>query len=323
MTFLRPDLWWAAVAMVFAVAVVRRLGRRRAVAVTTDALLADPAYRASVWRRLPVGIAIVALVPALLGLLQPVQPTVQRSVRVRGLDIVLVIDLSLSMGQPIGVREGRLAQPSQSSPKRIEAIKQALATFIKRRPSDRIGVVVFSDNSYVVSPLTTDHDHLLRYFSIIDPQSLVGEGQTAMGEGIDTGMVLLRRQSTTERRNKVLLVFSDGASNLGRDPLQALEDATRSGTRVHLVGVDMEEESQPVIKLVEGIRKRGGQYFAAESTSELEAAAQSLDELEQGESTATLTVRNEPLVRSFAVAALVLLVLALALRAVPIFVGLH
>jgi len=324
-TFLRFDLWWMVPAALVAIAVIRRMLARRAVAVATTLWLKDRWYRASVWRSLPIGLALAGLGVALCGFLQPVRPTVQRTVRMQGLDIVLVIDLSISMAQPIGVRAGRLPKDA-SGLKRIEAIKSALRTFITRRPSDRIGVVVFSDNSYVVSPLTLDHEHLFNYFGIIDPLSLVGEGQTAMGDGIDMGMTLLRRQSTAEHRNKVLLVFTDGASNMGRDPAQSIEDATRGGTRVHLVGVDLEDDSAskgPVSKLVETIRKRGGRYFAADSVVDLDEAAESLDELEQGEITATVNVRNEPLVRSFALSALVLLLLAFALRAIPVFIGLH
>jgi Ca-activated chloride channel family protein len=321
---LRPDLWWVAVATLVAVAAIRRLRRRRAVAVSTTVLVSDPVFRASAWRLLPVGLAASALGVALVGLLQPVRPVVARDVRMQGLDIVLVIDLSRSMVQPIGVRDGRL-RPSATGLRRIEAIKGSLRRFISRRPADRIGVVVFSDNSYVVSPLTFDHEHLFNYFGVIDPRSLVGEGQTAMGDGIDMGRALLRRQSTSERRNRVMLVFTDGESNMGRDPLQALEDATRDGTRVHLVGVDLEDDgtrSESVESLVGAVRKRGGRYFAAESAADLEAAAQSLDELEQGEITAIVRVRNDPLVRPFAIATLLLLLAALALRAAPTFISL-
>ena len=314
------------IAILVAVVATRRLTRRRAVAVTATTLLTDPTYRASVWRRLPIGLAAGALGLALCGLLQPVLAIVQRDVRLLGLDIVVVIDLSLSMTQPIGVRNGRADRSSGPRVPRIEAVKQALRTFIQRRPDDRVGVVVFSDNSYVVSPLTFDHEHLLGYFGVIDPQALVGEGQTAMGDGMDTGMQLLRRQSTSERRNKVMLVFSDGASNMGRDPVQAIEEATQAGTRVHLVGVDLEDASEPsaqVDALVDAIESRGGRYFAAESPADLDAAARSLDELEQGEIRARTYVRNEPLVQWFALPALAVLLLAVGLRAVPIFIGLH
>src|SRR5262249_20531989 len=160
---------------------------------------------------LPFGLAAAALGLVLCGLLQPARGVVQREVRIQGLDIVIVIDLSLSMTEPIGSKNDALVRPPWAGPTRIEAVKRALRTFIQRRPNDRIGVVVFSDNSYVVSPLTFDHEHLLGYFSLIDPQTLAGEGMTAIGDGIDTGMLLLRRQSTSERRNKVLMVFTDGA----------------------------------------------------------------------------------------------------------------
>ena len=326
MTFLRLDLWWVAIAILVAVVVIRRLTPRRSVAVTTISLLTDPQYRASATRHLPLGLCAAALGLVLCGLLQPARALIQRDVRIQGLDIVLVIDLSYSMMQPIGVSDDALARGSAITPPRIDAVKQALRTFIERRPNDRIGVVVFSDNSYVVSPLTLDHEHLLGYFNLIDPRMLVGEGMTAIGEGIDTGARLLRRQSTSERRNKVLMVFTDGVSNRGRDPMQSLEDATRAGTRVHVVGVDLEQEIKRTPKaaaFVEAIRKRGGRYYAAESSPNLEAAAKSLDDLEQGDARVTAYLRNEPVVQWMALPALVMLLLAVGLRAVPSFIGLH
>jgi Ca-activated chloride channel family protein len=325
MRLLRPDLWWVPVAIVIGIVAVRRLTKRRALAMSTVALLLDPSYRAPAWRHLPFVVATGALVLALAGLLQPVLPVVQREVRIQGLDIVLAIDLSLSMTQPIG---GDSATAERSTPRlsRIEAVKQALKMFIERRPGDRIGVVVFSDNSYVVSPLTVDHDHLLGYFNLIDPTMLVGEGRTAIGDGIDTGMSLLRRQSTSERRNKVLMIFTDGASNSGRSPIQSLDDATRAGTRVHLVGVDLEQEirqSPQAGKFIEAVRGRGGRYYAAESAAALDEAARSLDELERGEVRTRAYVRNEPLVEWFAIPALVLLLITVGLRAMPVFLGVH
>jgi Ca-activated chloride channel family protein len=326
MKVLRLDLWWMPIAVILAILAIRRLTRRRAVAVTTIALLTDRSYQASAFRHLPVGLAGGALLLLLCGLLQPVLALVEREVRIQGLDIVIVIDLSLSMTEPIGYRSGMLGRTSTIGPARIEAVKQALRAFIERRPSDRVGVVVFSDNSYVVSPLTIDHEHLLGYFRLIHPLMLVGEGRTAIGDGIDTGMMLLKKQSTTERRNKVLMVFTDGASNVGRNPLQSVEDATRAGTRVHLVGVDLEQEmkrSPRVEELITAVRSRGGRYYAAESSADLDAAARSLDELEQGEVNVRAYVRNEPLVEWFALPALAMLLIAVGLRAMPIFIGLH
>ena len=70
-------------------------------------------------------------------------------------------------------------------------------------------------------------------------------------------------------------------------------------------------------------RDRGGHYYAAESSADLDAAARSLDELEQGEVRTHAYVRNEPVVQWFALPALAMLLLAVGLRAVPVFIGLH
>jgi Ca-activated chloride channel family protein len=209
---------------------------------------------------------------------------------------------------------------------RIDAVKTALRQFITRRPDDRVGVVVFSDNAYVVSPLTFDREHLFGYFDMIDPQTLIGEGMTAVGSGLDMASFLLSRQSTEVARNKVIVVFTDGASNMGRDPVQALEDVSRRGVRVHVVGVDLREEQKrhaEVGQLIASVRRLGGQYYAADSPSELEAAARGLDEIEKGTLTSTTLVRNEPIVQWATLPALALLLAAVALRTLPIFVGLH
>ena len=108
--------------------------------------------------------------------------------------------------------------------------------------------------------------------------------------------------------------------------MRSLEDATRSGTRVHVVGVDLEQEIKRTPKagaFVEAIRTRGGHYYAAESSVQLEDAAKSLDELEQGDAKVTAYLRNEPVVQWTALPALVMLLLAVGLRAVPMFIGLH
>ncbi len=107
--------------------------------------------------------------------MDPVLPFAETEVRSHGLDIVIALDLSSSM------EEQMEAPPSKT---RLEATKDAIKTFVGRRVDDRIGLVVFSDNAYVVSPLTFDHHYLLRYIDMVDNQILRGEGMTAIGEGL-------------------------------------------------------------------------------------------------------------------------------------------
>lgn len=328
MSFLRPDLWWIPLIAVLAIAIARLARRRRALAITTFSLLTSRLNRASRLRHLPVVFIGAALGLVFAGLLEPVIPLVEQQVEARGLDIVFVIDLSLSMSQPIGFtfKPGVLLPPPRPGGQRIDAIKDALRGFIARRPDDRIGVVVFSDHPYVVVPLTFDKEHLLGYFDLIDPKTLVGEGMTAIGDGIATGTFLLDRQSAAGVRNKVIIVFTDGASNLGMNPVEALRESTADGIRVHVVGVDLQEEQKrrPEIgQFIDAVRESGGQYYAANSPSELDSASRALDRVERGTLTTKTYVRNQPIVQWFALPAVAMLLLGMALRALPIFVGLH
>ena len=187
-------------------------------------------------------------------------------------------------------------------------------------------MVVFSDHAYVVSPLTFDKEHLFGYFNLIDPSTLFGEGMTAIGDGVDMAVFLLNRQSTAETRNKTIIVFTDGNSNMGRDPVQSVGDASAAGIHLHIVGVDLDEERKrhpEVGQLIAAVRQAGGRYYAASSMADLEAASRSLDQVETGLLTTKTYTRNEPIVQWWALASLALLLAALALRVVPTFVGLH
>lgn len=330
MSFLRLDLWWIVPFAVVAIVLARLLAPRRALAFTRVNLLEKSKYRASAVRYLPYGVVWLSLGLVLLALMEPTTRYSEREVEAKGLDIVFVIDLSVSMTGPIGVKgewtiNGKL-MPAPPGGSRMDATKEALRTFITMRRDDRIGIVVFSDNAYIVCPLTFDRDHLLNYFDLIDPNTLRGEGLTAIGEGITMATSLLQRQSPPKVLNKVIVVFTDGANNAGRDPVEALKEATLAGIRVHVVGIDLEAEttrSDQVVRFVNTVRGYGGRYFAASSKFDLTSASRTLDELEKGYLTTKTFVRNEPMVHWFALSALVLLAGALALRVLPVFVPLH
>src|SRR5438477_10771301 len=117
------------------------------------------------------GAAIGCLLIALLG---TVYPFVLNRIERGGLQIMIVLDLSQSMEKPLGKST------------RMDAVKASTTEFIKRRPGDAIGLVVFSNNSYLVSPATFDHDSLLSYLKLVNVQTLVNEGYTAIGEGLAT-----------------------------------------------------------------------------------------------------------------------------------------
>jgi Ca-activated chloride channel family protein len=313
--FLQPAFAWTLPAAAAGWWIWRLARRRRFVGSTVVGWLDPARYRASPIRRLPAALIVAALGLVSIALMDPVLPRSEGQLQSLGLDIVLVVDLSSSMQEIMG-------RPAPAGRTRLETTKDALREFISRRRDDRIGLVVFSDHAYVISPLTFDFEYLLNYVDIVDDRILRGEGMTAIGDGIGLANYLLARQSTDRRRNKVTVVFTDGEHNFGRDPLEALAESEAAGIRVHVVGVDLEEDVKRkpgVRQLIRTVQSQGGRYFNADSVRELRAASAAIDSLEKGLLTSKISVRNAPVFTWFALPAAALIVLALALRAAPYF----
>src|SRR5438874_3413533 len=196
MRFLHPEFGWIVFAALAAVAILRSRVRRRFVASTTVRWLASPRYEASLLRRLPLALLAIALLLLGVAVMEPVLPYSQAEITSRGLDIVIALDLSSSMLEEMGrIRPPRTfqnltfstsdsASPMKSVKSRLTATKDAIKSFVASRRDDRIALVVFSDNAYVISPLTFDHEYVIRYVDLIDDQLLRGEGMTAIGDGL-------------------------------------------------------------------------------------------------------------------------------------------
>jgi Ca-activated chloride channel family protein len=293
----------------------------------------DRAYRASLLRRAPAAVILTGLLLLGCALMDPVLPFAETEVRSHGLDIVIALDLSSSMEEQMdrpvapaaiqqpAVTNSSARRPPSPSKTRLEATRDAIKTFVGRRVDDRIGLVVFSDNAYVVSPLTFDHRYLVRYIDMVDNQILRGEGMTAIGEGLALSTDLLARQAVVPgRRNKVIVVFTDGENTIGRDPMAALSAADGAGIRVHLVGVDLEEEitRKPAVRtLLRAVTRFGGRYFNAATSRELDAASRAIDSIEKGVLVSRTFERDAPVFQWFALPSLICLAVGFALRAVP------
>ncbi len=329
MRFLQPAVGWWLLASMAGVGLLRWSLRRRFVASTTLRWLDARAYRASRVRRLPlVGVLATAVLVA-LALMTPVLPYSEAAVQSRGLDIVMVLDLSSSMQEEMDAAnvEARLKHPgSPGRPPgqtRLQATKAAIRAFVRARRDDRIGLVVFSDNAYVVSPLTFDHDYLVHYVDMVDDQILQGEGQTAIGDGLALANYLLSRQARGTGGHQVVMLFTDGENNRGRDPIEVLEQSKEADIRVHFIGVALDREVRgktQVRDLLRTIVKNGGRYFNAASARDLVAASEAIDAIEKGFLVNRVYVHDAPVYAWFALPALLCLAAAFVLRAVPYFV---
>ena len=349
MRFLHPEFGWWILGTIVVVGLLRWRLRRRFVASTTVRWLAAPAYRASLFRRIPMAFFAIALLLVGGALMQPVLPYAQTQISSRGLDIVIVLDLSSSMLEQMGrVRPPRTLQnltftsrdsaaAMKTAKTRLDATKDAIKSFVASRRDDRIALVVFSDNAYVVSPLTFDREYVMRYADLIDDQLLRGEGMTAVGDGLALanhllasardggrrGLAEARQNSARGGGNQVVILFTDGETNKGRDPLEVIAESNAANIRVHMVGVDLEEEvrNKPQVqRLFQSVRRFGGRYFNAATAGDLERASRTIDQIEKGVLVSRPFVRDAPVYHWFALPALLCLAAGLAVRAIPFFI---
>jgi Ca-activated chloride channel family protein len=332
LSFLRPSVayWLAAATVVF---LLWRAGRPDAYLGSTTVAYLRRRYRASLVRRLPIIVALAALAFITVAAMDPVLPFTEGQIRSRGVDIVLVLDLSSSMQEVMDAQRPatmpalsftvQAARATRATAKtRLDTTKDALRAFIRSRRDDRLGLVVFSDNAYIVSPLTFDRDYLLHYVDMVDEDILRGEGMTAIGEGVALSAFLLQKQAMERGRNHVIVVFTDGENNHGREPVQAIDDAVEAGNRVHVIGVDIDEEIKvkpAVQQLIQAVRQHGGRYYDADTAAELRAAESDVDKLEKGTLTSKVSVRNAPVYHWFALPGALLAALAFVVRALPYF----
>lgn len=323
--FLHPEIAWWLLGGFAAIVLLKWLVRWRFAASTIVRALPARAYGASRVRRLPFALLALALAFISLALMQPVLPYAQTDVHSRGLDIVLLLDLSSSMQEVIGLTPEQRTLPEPPAGKtRLDATKDALKAFVRARRDDRIGLIVFSNYPYVVSPLTFDHEYVLRYIDFVDDKILEGEGQTAIGDGLALANYMLARQAASGARSQqVIVLFTDGEYNRGRDPVEVLAESDDANIRVHVIGVDLDQEvkDKPTVRaLMATVERNGGRYFDADAERDLLAASRTVDQLEKSVLTSRVFVHDVPVYQWFAIPALLCLAAAMALRAVPYFV---
>ena len=200
-----------------------------------------------------------------------------------GIDIVLTLDISGSM----------LARDFR--PDRLEASKNVATEFISGRPYDRIGLVVFSGESFTQCPLTTDHAVLVNLLREI--QSGMIEDGTAIGMGLATAV---NRIKDSEAKSKVVILLTDGVNNRGEiAPATAAGIAKTYGIRVYTIGVGTQGMAPYPVKTPYGIQYQdmpveideailkeisqttGGKYFRATDNDKLVQVYNEIDKLEK------------------------------------------
>lgn len=144
----------------------------------------------------------------------------------KGIDIMLVVDISASM----------LAK--DFSPNRLVAAKRVLDSFINRQQGHRLGVVVFAGKAFTLIPLTTDYSLVADSVREIFPEMVKDPG-TAIGDAVSTAVYRLRKQTTPSR---VIVLLTDGENTAGAtQPIVAAQIARDLNMRIHVIGMGRPE----------------------------------------------------------------------------------
>ena len=234
-------------------------------------------------RHLLFALKMAALALLIVALARPQSSSTNSTSNIEGIDIVMAMDVSGSM----------LARDLK--PDRLTAAKNVASDFVKGRPGDRMGLVIFSGETFTQVPLTTDHGVMLNMLGEMK-NGLIDDG-TAIGDGLATAVSRLK---DSEAISKVVILLTDGMNNAGSvDPYTAAEMAKVFGVRVYTIGVGTygtapypvqtpfgTQIQQVKVEIDEKLLTQmanmtGGKYFRANNNKKLDEVYQEIDKLER------------------------------------------
>ena len=258
----------------------------------------------------------IALIALTIALARPQSSNTTEDIDSEGIDIVIAMDASGSM----------IAEDFK--PNRIEAAKKVALGFVDMRPTDRIGLVIFSGESFSMCPITIDHNVLKEQISQIK-NGMLTDG-TSIGMGLATAVDRLRY---SVGKSKVIVLMTDGVNNTGLiDPLTALEIAKAFKIKVYTIGVGTMGQALVPVHTPMGIQKQmqpveidepllrkiaaetNGKYFRATNNKGLEQVYNEIDKLEKTKIDITSYKHYAELFFPLALIAIICLVLELVLR---------
>lgn len=281
------------------------------------------AFSVSTWkkkfRHFPFVFRLLALASLVLALARPQKKNEEQRTEGEGIDIVLCMDVSGSMGS------------RDILPSRMEVAKEVAEEFVRSRPVDRIGLVIFSGESFTQCPVTTDRNTLITQIQHLESRRYLTDG-TVIGEGLATAV---DRLSQSSGKSKVIILLTDGKEDPPEtrliDPLTALEIAKSKGVKVYTIGMSAGPSSiQEIINRPAGknpavdfldeelLRKianeTGGQYFRARDKDALKETYRQIDQLEKTRVEVTTNSRYEEQFFPFVLTALLFLFIEVLLR---------
>lgn len=257
----------------------------------------------------PAWLRLVALSLLIIAAARPQSFSSGENIYTEGIDIAMVLDISGSM----------LAEDFR--PNRLEAAKNVIDEFIKGRTVDKIGLVIFSGESFTQCPLTIDYTVLRNLLKEIH-MGMIEDG-TAIGNAIANGV---NRLKDSKSKSKVMILLTDGVNNAGEiDPITAAQIAQKFGIRIYTIGVGTIGNAPYPFQTPFGIRYQmvpveidenmmkqissitGGKYFRATNNKKLADIYEEIDKMEKTRTEITSYRHAKELFFNWALAGLILL----------------
>lgn len=282
------------------------------------------AFSVSSWknrfRHLPFILRLLAISCLVVALARPQKRNDEQRSEGEGIDIVLCMDVSGSMGS------------RDILPSRMEVAKEVAEEFVRSRPVDRIGLVIFSGESFTQCPVTGDRNTLITQIQSLESRKYLKDG-TVIGEGLATAA---DRLSKSLSKSKVIILITDGKEDPPDtrliDPLTALEIAKSQKVKVYTIGIGAmpstivevtgnkpQQKNASIDFIDEELLRRiadetGGLFFRARDKDALKDTYRQIDQLEKSKVDITSFTRSEERFIPFLLAALSFLFLEALLR---------
>ena len=233
------------------------------------------------WRWIARLSLLIAWCSLIAGLARPVMVGDLVQLPVSGRNLMLAVDLSLSMQE-------QDYQLGSQMVDRLTATKYVAGEFIERRVGDRIGLILFGDQAYLQAPLTFDRKTVRK---LLDESALGLAGRnTAIGDAIGLALKRLNDQPDAEH---ILVLMTDGKNTAGVVAVdEAAQMAAKNGLKIYTVGIGSQRRSnidffsqsrssgldeETLLKIAE---MTGGRYYRATDTQTFRKIYAQLDELE-------------------------------------------
>lgn len=254
--------------------------QKPSILISTTKFLAKPKGIKSRFFHIPFMLRCFGLSFLIIALARPQHKFSNQFFEGQGIDIMLCLDVSGSM------------YGTDLLPNRLEASKEVAKNFVRERPGDRIGIVVFGNNGLTMCPLTTDNSALIEQINNITTTDLTGAG-TVIGTGIATS---INRLKDSKSKTKIIIFLSDGVNSGGAiSPETSIELARVFKIKIYTIGIgsnnkinvirqtpsrerNFEFDEQLLMRMAE---ITGGQYSHAGNGEDLKEAFENISNLER------------------------------------------